>query len=77
LARRELWALIRALKGRVTIVLTTHYMEEAEMLSDRVGIMANGRLTVVDTAKALMERANAKNFEDAFVFFAAQGGIAP
>lgn len=66
-ARRELWESIRALKGKVTVVLTTHYMEEAESLSDRIGIMKDGRLLAVGTPKALMERVGAARFEDAFV----------
>ncbi len=67
LARSELWECIRALKGRVTVVLTTHYMEEAEALSDRIGIMQAGRLLTVGTAGALMERAGVNRFEDAFI----------
>jgi ABC-2 type transport system ATP-binding protein len=66
-ARRELWSHIRSLKGRVTIILTTHYMEEAEALSDRIGIMAAGKLRAVDTAVALVKQTGAKNFEDAYV----------
>ena len=67
IARSELWDTIRALKGRVTIVLTTHYMEEAEALSDRIGIMKNGRLLVVGTARELMQMTSADKFEDAFI----------
>lgn len=67
LARRELWHAIVALKGKVTVILTTHYMEEAEELSDRIGIMARGKLLAVGTASELIARANGKNFEDAFV----------
>ena len=70
LARRELWHVIEGLKGRVTIVLTTHYLEEAEALSDRIGVMANGRLCAVGTAAQLMERTGAGNFEDAFIALA-------
>lgn len=69
-ARRELWSHIRDLKGRVTIILTTHYMEEAETLSDRIGVMVAGRLCAVDTAAALVKQTNAKNFEDAYVALA-------
>lgn len=72
LARRELWAEIKKLKGRVTVILTTHYMEEAEALSDRIGIMANGELKACGTARELMERTGAGNFEDAFVALATQ-----
>ena len=67
IARRELWDTIISLKGRVTIVLTTHYMEEAEGLSDRIGIMKNGKLLAVGTVEELKVRANAKDFESAFV----------
>ena len=67
IARHELWGTIRALRGRVTIILTTHYMEEAESLSDRIGIMKNGRLLAVGTAKELTRVAGAENFEAAFV----------
>lgn len=67
LARRELWNVIRTLKGKITIILTTHYLEEAEALSDRIGIMANGCLTAVGTAAELMCAAGTKSFEDAFI----------
>ncbi len=75
LARRELWRVIKGLCGRVTIVLTTHYMEEAETLCDRVGIMHRGKLTALDTPAALTVRAGTKNFEDAFAFFATGGKV--
>lgn len=67
LARRELWGLIRSLKGKVTIILTTHYLEEAEALADRVAIMANGALCAHGTVEELKARAVADSFEDAFV----------
>ena len=67
LARHELWDAIRALKGRITIVLTTHYMEEAAALSDRIGILKDGRLLAVGTAAELMERSGTDDFEQAFV----------
>ena len=67
LARHELWDAIRALKGRITFVLTTHYMEEAAALSDRIGILKNGRLLAVGTAAELMERSGTDDFEQAFV----------
>lgn len=67
IARSELWDVIRALKGKVTVILTTHYMEEAEALSDRIGIMKDGRLLVVATARELMEMTSSDKFEDAFV----------
>ena len=74
LARRELWELVRSLHGRVTILLTTHYMEEAEALSDRVGILQAGRLRAVGTPGELIERAGAKSCEEAFVALAASKG---
>ena len=67
LARHELWDVIRDLKGRVTIVLTTHYMEEAEALSDRIAIMKAGKLLLCDTADKIKEYAGADNFEQAFI----------
>lgn len=67
LVRSDLWELIRSLKGKVTIVLTTHYMEEAEALSDRIAIMKNGRLLICDTAEKIKEAAGTGDFEQAFV----------
>ncbi len=67
LARSELWEIIRSLKGKTTIILTTHYMEEAEALSDRIGIMRDGRLLTIGTAEELKRLANREKFEDAFV----------
>ena len=67
LARSELWGVIRALKGRVTVVLTTHYMEEAEMLSDRIAIMKAGKLLICDTAEQIKKTAGTDNFEQAFI----------
>ena len=73
LARRELWTVIESLKGKITIILTTHYMEEAESLSDRVGIMDKGKLIAVGTVKELMQKAGTNNFEEAFVKIATGG----
>ena len=67
LARHELWDVIRALKGRITIILTTHYMEEAQALSDRIGILKNGTLLAVGTVKELCAKAGTDDFEAAFV----------
>lgn len=67
LARSDLWDSIRALKGKITIILTTHYMEEAEELSDRIGIMKDGRLLTVGTAEELKHQAGKEKFEDAFI----------
>lgn len=67
LARSELWDIIRSLKGKVTIILTTHYMEEAEALSDRIGIMKSGRLLICATADEIKAKAGTGSFEEAFV----------
>ena len=67
IARKELWKIIMSLKGKITIILTTHYMEEAESLSDRIGIMSKGNLVMTGTSKELIKKAQTKNFEDAFV----------
>ena len=73
LARRELWASIGALKGKVTIILTTHYLEEVEALADRIGIMANGKLTAIGTVAELKEQTGTSKLEDAFVILS--GGV--
>ena len=75
IARKELWKVIEALKGKVTIILTTHYMEEAESLSDRIGIMSSGKLIEVGTSKELIKKAKTKTFEDAFVKLATGGEL--
>ena len=67
LARSDMWGIIRSLKGKVTIILTTHYMEEAEYLSDRVGIMKDGKLLFCGTTEAIKERAQTADFEQAFI----------
>ncbi len=67
LARSDLWNSIKALKGKVTITLTTHYMEEAEVLSDRIGIMKDGKLLALGTAEELKSMAGKDRFEDAFI----------
>ena len=67
LARSDLWDLIHSLKGKVTIILTTHYMEEAETLSDRIAIMKDGKLLVCDTADKIKETAGTDTFEQAFI----------
>ena len=67
IARSELWDVIRAMKGKTTIILTTHYMEEAEALSDRIGIMKDGRLLVTGTARELMDMTCTDRFENAFI----------
>ena len=67
LARRELWQIIGEIKKETTVILTTHYLEEAYALSDRVAIMVDGVLKAVDTPRALMEHTEAVTFEDAFI----------
>lgn len=67
LARRELWTMIKNLKGKITIILTTHYLEEAEALSDRVGIMSKGKLTAMGTVTELTAQTNTTKLEDAFI----------
>ncbi len=67
IARSELWDIIRSLKGKVTVILTTHYMEEAQKLSDRIGIMKDGKLLKLGTAEELIEISGADSFENAFI----------
>ena len=67
IARHDLWGVIRSLKGKITIILTTHYMEEAEALSDRIGIMKIGRLLAVGTVEELNRKVGTEDFETAFV----------
>ena len=73
LARHDLWESICALKGKITIILTTHYMEEAEALSDRIGIMKSGRLLAVGTVEELNAAAGTNVFETAFVSIVKEG----
>ncbi|MCI7300966.1 MAG: ABC transporter A family member [Clostridiales Family XIII bacterium] len=75
LARRELWSVIRGLKGRATIILTTHYLKEAESLSDRIGIMKDGKLCAVGTDVELKQKSGTSNFEEAFVRLAKGGDL--
>jgi len=72
LARRELWNVVRRLKGKTTIILTTHYLEEVEALSDRVGVMNRGKLVAVGTVDELVAQTGVKTFEDAFVALATE-----
>lgn len=67
LARSELWDLISSLKGKVTILLTTHYMEEAEALSDRIAILKDGRLLACDTPDAIKATTGEDSIEQAFI----------
>lgn len=75
IARRELWTAIERLKGKITIILTTHYMEEAESLSDRIGVMVNGRLKAIGTAEELKKLTNAEKFEDAFIALVSESEV--
>ena len=75
IARRELWKIITELNGKITIILTTHYMEEAESLADRIGIMSKGRLKALGTANELMKEAKTENFEDAFLYFVGKEAV--
>lgn len=74
LARRELWRIIEGLRGQVTLVLTTHYLEEARSLADEIGIMAGGKLAARGTVEELCKLAGVANFEDAFVELAGGDG---
>ena len=73
IVRHELWETIRSVKGKITIILTTHYMEEAESLSDRIGIMKNGKLLAVGTVEELNKRAGTNDFEATFVSIVKEG----
>ena len=76
LARRELWDIIRALRGKITIVLTSHYLEEIEALCDRVAILASGKLLDIGTVAEIKARTGQETFEDAFVATVEKGGAA-
>ncbi len=75
IARRELWNTIKELKTKMTIILTTHYMEEAEALSDRIGIMKDGRLLFVGTKEELYIKTNKSNVEEAFIEIVSGGEL--
>ena len=75
IARHELWETIRSSKGKVTIILTTHYMEEAEALSDRIGIMKSGSLLAVGTVEELKQKAGTDDFESAFVSIVKEAAV--
>lgn len=73
LARSYLWDTIRSLKGKTSIILTTHYLEEAEALADRIGIMKSGRLLALGTAEELKRFAGKEKFEEAFIAIVKEG----
>ena len=75
IARHELWDVIRGLKGKITIILTTHYMEEAAALSDRIGIMKDGRLLAAGTVAELNDQAGTNNFEAAFISIVKENAV--
>ena len=75
IARSELWDTIRELKSKMTIILTTHYMEEAEELSDRIGVMRDGHLLAVGTAAELKEKTGEDKFENAFIKLVKGGAV--
>ena len=66
-ARRELWSIIQKLKKTVTVVLTSHYLEEIEKLCDRVAILSKGILLKVGTVEEIKQLTGATTFEDAFM----------
>lgn len=67
IARHDLWEMIKLLKNKITIIMTTHYMEEAELLSDRIGIMKDGKILCVGTPETLKKEARCNDFETAFI----------
>ena len=73
LARRELWRSIKKLKGKITVILTTHYMEDAEELSDRIAIMIDGKVASVGTLADSEKDAGVTGLENAFVTIAERG----
>ena len=76
IARSDLWDMIRSLKGKITMILTTHYMEEAEALSDRIGIMKDGKLLFVGTKDELFSKTSKTNVEDSFIEIVSGGELA-
>lgn len=75
LARRELWGVIKSLKGKITIVLTTHYLEEVEALSDRIAVMVKGKVKALGTADELKKSTGKNSLEDAFIEIAQGGAV--
>lgn len=74
ISRRKLWKVILSLKNKMTIILTTHYMEEAESLADRIGIMSEGKLIFVGTKEELLNKTQKQSVEDAFVYLISGDG---
>ena len=73
LARKELWKVIEGLKGKVTMILTTHYMEEAEKLSDALAVMMNGKIKAQGTVQEILQKTGMSSLEDAFIAIAEEG----
>lgn len=69
-SRKELWKIIEEIKSKATIILTTHYLEEAQSLADQIAIMANGKLKALGTVEEILQKTNQTNFEDAFLMLA-------
>ena len=69
-SRKELWRIISECKGKTTVVLTTHYLEEAERLADRIGVMRKGKLVALGSAKEIVDSVGATDFENAFLVLA-------
>lgn len=67
IARRELWKIVSKFKGKITIILTSHYLEEIEALCDRVAILSKGNLLIEGTINEIKEKTNESSFEEAFV----------
>ena len=67
IARRELWKIVNKFKGKITIILTSHYLEEIEALCDRVAILSKGNLLIEGTINEIKEKTNEASFEEAFV----------
>ncbi|MBP2624293.1 ABC transporter ATP-binding protein [Streptococcus oricebi] len=75
-ARHELWKTIEALKGKTTLILTTHYLEEAEALADRICIMNKGKIQILGSAQEIIKASGQKNFEEAFLAYTEEGELA-
>ena len=75
IARQKLWDTIRSLQGQATIILTTHYLEEAQALSHRIGILKQGKLLALGTPQQIIDQTGAANFQDAFIALAKEDAL--
>ena len=66
-ARQELWKTVKALKERMTIILTTHYLEEVEQLTDRIAIISRGKIKALGTLQELLDQTQQTTLESAFL----------